>query len=207
VIGGKKQITEVFAGISNLFMKKRTCAAFLFDGFSDGELALVMAALNRGGDYSLETFTSRGRTVTARSGIRVMPHTSLGNMRPEDFDVLLLPGGDQWEKGDNLEIFPLIKATFGRQLLIAVGSAILALADLGVLDAMPHTGCHPGYLKKHCPEYAGAAFFQQQPYISAGSVITIDSNMLMGSTNGILGLFDTLQEIYFNDHELHDPAC
>ena len=188
-------------------MNKSTCAAFLFDGFNDGELALVMAALDQTGDYSLETFSTRGRTVTARSGLRVMPHTSLGNMRPEDFDILLLPGGSQWEKGDNLEIFPLIKAIVGRQLLIAVGSAVLALADLGVLDSIPHTGGEPGYIQGYCPDYQGEPFCCREEYVHANAIVTIDSNALTGPAKGIFSLFDTLQEIYFNDHELHDPAC
>jgi putative intracellular protease/amidase len=188
-------------------MKKRTCAAFLFDGFSDAELALTLSALDPAGDYSLETFSTRGRTVTARSGLRVMPHTSLANMRPEDFSLLLLPGGSQWEKGDNLEIFPLIKATLGRQLLVAVGSAILALADLGVLDTLPHTGGEPGYIAGYCPEYQGESLWRKDGYVHAGSVLTIDSHALMSPSFSMLGLFNTLQEIYLNDHELHDPAC
>jgi hypothetical protein len=188
-------------------MAKSTCAAFLFDGFCDGELALIMSALCQAGDHSLETFSTRGRTVTARSGLRVMPHTSLGNMRPEDFDILLLPGGDQWEKGDNLEIFPLIKATLGRQLLMAVGSAVLALADLGALDSTPHIAGEPGYIQRYCPDYQGEPFQRREALVHAGGIITIDSNALTGPTKGILSLFDTLQEIYFNDHELHDPAC
>lgn len=190
-----------------LVMAKNTCAAFLFDGFCDGELALVMAALNRAGGYSLETFSTRGRTVTARSGLRVMPHTSLGNMRPEDFQLLLLPGGYQWEKGDNLEIFPLIRAILGRQLLIAIGSAILALADLGVLDTTPHAAGEPGYIQSYCPDYHGEPFQCREMLVHAGGIITIDSNALTGPAKGILSLFDTLQEITFNDHELHDPAC
>jgi putative intracellular protease/amidase len=188
-------------------MKKRTCAAFLFEDFADGELALVMAALNRTGEYSLETFSTRGRTVTARSGLRVMPHTNLANMRPEDFDLLLLPGGSQWEKGDNLEIFPLIRATLGRQLVVAVGSAILALADLGVLDTISHTGADPRYIRRYCTEYAGEPFYCQQACVHAGTVITIDSSALIDPACSMLKLFDTLQEIYLNDHELHDPAC
>jgi putative intracellular protease/amidase len=188
-------------------MKKRTCAAFLFDAFADCELSMVMAAFNRTGEHCLETFTTRGRPVTARSGLQVMPHTSLSNMRPEDFDLLLLPGGDQWEKGDNLEIFPLIKATFGKKLIVAAGSAILSLADLGLLDTMPHTGSNPGYIQAYCPDYAGGSFFRSQPCVNAGPIITIDSGALLDPSIGILGLFDTLQEIYLNDHELHDPAC
>jgi putative intracellular protease/amidase len=184
-----------------------TCAAFLFDGFSDAELSLVLSALYPTGEYTLETFSTRGRTVTAQSGLRVRPHTSLANMRPEDFHLLLLPGGRQWERGDNLEIFPLIKATLGRQPLVAVGSAVLALADLGVLDTLPHTGGEPGYIGHYCPEYRGESLWRRDSYVHAGTVITIDGLALKSPSFSMLGLFNTLQEIYLNDHELHDPAC
>jgi len=183
-------------------MKKRTCAAFLFDGFADGELSLVMTALNRTGDHVLETFSTRGRTVAAKSGLQVLPHATLSYMSPEDFDILLLPGGDQWEKGDNLEIFPLIKASLDHRMVVAVGSAILALADLGVLDSIPHTGSHPGYFSRYCPDYKGAPFFRREGCVCAGNIITIAGDALADQ-----GLFDTLQEICHNDHELFDPAC
>jgi len=62
---------------------------------------------------------------------------------PEDFDLLVLPGGDrcgdQWERGENLEIFPLVQAVFAAAV-VAVGSAVLSLADLGLLDTIPIRG-------------------------------------------------------------------
>ena len=185
-------------------MKIGTCAAFLFDGFADHELSLVMNALNRTGAFTLETFTTRGRTVTSASGLRVMPHTSLSYVTPEDFDLLLLPGGDQWEKGDNLEIFPLIQATAGHRLVVAVGSAILSLADLGLLDHIAHTGSHPSYFSRYCAEYAGAPFFSRQPCVNADGIITINSAAL---ADPACGIFDTLQKITADNHELFDPAC
>ncbi|GGB08873.1 DJ-1/PfpI family protein [Puia dinghuensis] len=188
-------------------MKNYACAAFIFDGFADHELSLVMTALNRTGQFTLETFSTRGRTVTSGSGLRVMPHTSLSYVTPEDFDLLILPGGDQWEKGDNLEIFPLIEATAGHRLVLAVGSATLSLADLGLLDHIPHTGSHPGYFSRYCPEYAGAPFFSRQPCVIADGIITIDSAALVDPACTMLALFDTLQKITADNHELFDPAC
>jgi hypothetical protein len=88
-----------------------------------------------------------------------------------------------------------------------VGSAILALADLGWLDSLPHTGKDPGYFQRLCPDYAGQTFFRKEPWVNAGIVLTIDGEALSQPTAGILGVFDTLQEIYLNDHELFDPAC
>ena len=185
-------------------MKKKTCAAFIFEGFIDHQLSLALACLNKTDAYVLETFSTKLRPVTAASGLRVMPHASLGLMTPEDFDVLLLPGGIQWEKGDNLEVFSLIRLVAGRKPLVAIGEAVLALADLGLLDDILHTGNHPGYIKQFCPEYAGAAFFRQQPFVAAGPIVTISNTTLTPSSHGILGLFDTLQRKYAPTHEFFD---
>jgi transcriptional regulator GlxA family with amidase domain len=185
-------------------MKVKTCAAFLFEGFIDHQLSLTLACLNRGDDYVLETFSVGGRRVNSVTGYQVTPHASLEHMRPEDFDVLLLPGGARWEKGDNLEIFPLLMAVAGSIPLVAVGEAVLGLADLGLLDDIPHTGCRPGYIQRFCPEYRGAAFFRQQPCVSARKIVTIDGAVLLPPGHGILGLFDTLQKISINTHELFD---
>ncbi|HVS96288.1 MAG TPA: DJ-1/PfpI family protein [Puia sp.] len=188
-------------------MKHKICAAFIFDGFSDYELALTMAGLHRAGNFTLETFSTKGRTATSRCGLRTLPHTSLSCMSPDDFDLLVLPGGEQWEKGDNLEIFPLISATVGHRPVIAMSEATLALADLGLLDEIPHTGIHPGHFEQFCPDYKGSSWFRSQSCISAGTIITVNGNLVMRSASGIFGLFDTLQEISGNRHELFDPAC
>lgn len=185
-------------------MKKRTCAAFIFEGFIEHQLSLALACLNRTGLHVLETFSNRGRPVTSAGGLRVMPHASLGLMSPEDFDVLLLPGGIQWEKGDNLEVFPLIMAVAGRKPLIAIGEAVLALADLGLLNDIPHTGNYPAYFKEFCPDYTGAAFFRHQPFVAAGSIVTINGAALTPPGHGMLGLFDTLQGKYAPKHEFFD---
>ena len=163
-----------------------------------------MACLNRGGTYVLETFSTWGQPVTSASGLRVTPHASLDYMEPEDFDVLLLPGGTRWEKGDNLDIFPLLTAIAGRRPLIAIGEAVLGLADLGLLDNIPHTGCRPGYIQRFCPEYTGAAFFRREPCVSAQKIVTIDGTAMLPPDHGMLGLFDTLQKIYANTHAFFD---
>jgi putative intracellular protease/amidase len=187
-------------------MKSGTCSAFLFDGFMDHQIARVMAGMNRFGDFVLETFSTKRQAVTAASGLRVMPHTHLALLDPEDIDILLLPGGEQWEKGDNLEIFPLITALAGRRPVVAIGSAVLGLADIGVLDNIPHTGVSQGYIKRYCPEYGGAAFFVDEACVGAGGIITINEDQAWGSVHGIFGTFPTLQEIFHNEHGLLDPA-
>ena len=175
-------------------MRTRTCAAFLFDGFADHQLSLAVACLNQGGDYNLETFTAKGKPVTAASGLRVVPHASLTFMSPGDFDVLLLPGGLQWERGDNLEVFPLLRACARRRPLVAMGEAILVLADLGLLDHIPHTGKGPGYFERFCPDYAGASYFRSQPVVVAGNILTVNETAFSMPGHGILRLNEKLLE-------------
>ncbi|HEV9035232.1 MAG TPA: DJ-1/PfpI family protein [Puia sp.] len=188
-------------------MNTRTCAAFIFDGFSDHELAITVAGLHRRDNIVLETFANKGRTATSRTGLRTIPHTSLSYMSPDDFDILVLPGGQQWEKGDNLEIFPLITATAGRRPIVAISEATLALADLGLLNDIPHTGIHPDHFERFCPDYEGASYYKSQPCIDAGMIITVDGMAITQSGHGMLCLFDTLQNIIAPHHELFDPAC
>jgi putative intracellular protease/amidase len=174
-------------------MEKRTCAVFIFDGFADHEVALVLASLRKTGDCTLETFSTKGQPVTAMSGLRALPHTSLPNMCPEDYDLLFLPGGEKWEKGDNLEIFPLVKATVGRRLIAAASEGILALADLGLLDHIPHTSNFPGYLQQYCPDYEGAHLHRCSSSVHAGNIIT-------------LNLFQYFAENIISAHELFHSA-
>ena len=181
-------------------MKKRTCAVFIFDGFADHEVALTMASLRKSADFSMETFSTRGQMVTAMSGLRVMPHASLPNMSPEDFDLLLLPGGEKWEKGDNLEVFPLVRATARRQVLAAICSGTLALADLGLLNEIPHTSNFPGYLQQYCPDYEGAHLYQCRSFVNAGNIITINGTALIelaGETGQHFDQFQSAPRSFF----------
>jgi putative intracellular protease/amidase len=170
-------------------METRTCAVFIFDGFADHEVALALASLRKEGDFSIETFSTKGQAVTALSGLRVLPHASLPDICPGDFDLLLLPGGKKWEKGDNLEVFPLVKATIGRQLLAAIGEGVLALADLGLLDNIPHTSNFPGYLQQYCPDYEGAHLYQGSAFVHAGNIITINFQYIAENINFAHELF------------------
>jgi len=191
--------------------KKRTCAVFIFDGFADQDVSLTMAWLGgQNSDFAIETFSTNGHPVTSTSGLRVMPHTSLKMMDPEDFDLLLLPGGDKWKEGDNLDIFPLITSTLGKRPIAAISAAVLALADLGMLDDVPHTSNFPGFLKHYCPEYTGEDLYQNIPCVNTGNIITANGVALIEFAYEILKTFDVFdgqkaqewKELYLSSGEV-----
>jgi putative intracellular protease/amidase len=174
--------------------KKKTCAVFVFDGFADHEISLTTAWLNSNSDFTIETFSTKGQAVTSMSGLRVIPHTSLQNTDPEYFDLLLLPGGEKWEKGDNLEVFPLIRATAGKKPIAAICGGTLALADLGLLNDIPHTSNFPGYIERYCTDYTGTNLYQLAPCINAGDIITACGVAIVDLAYEILKTFGIFSE-------------
>ncbi|HWK05507.1 MAG TPA: DJ-1/PfpI family protein [Puia sp.] len=178
-------------------MKKRICSVFVFDGFADHEVALTMACLNTESDFTIETFSDRGRSVTSLSGLRITPHTSLQNTDPEYFDLLLLPGGAQWEKGDNLEVLPLIRATAGRKPIAAICGATLALGDLGLLDKIPHTSNFPGYIEQYCRDYEGSDYYRPVSLVNAGDIITASGEANLDLAYEILRIFGIFEPAFY----------
>jgi len=175
-------------------MKKRICAVFVFDGFADHEIALTTACLNNNSDFAIETFSTKGQAVTSMSGLRVIPHTSLQNTDPEYFDLLLLPGGEKWEKGDNLEVFPLIVATIGKKPIAAVCGGTLALGDLGLLNDIPHTSNFPGYIERYCTDYTGACYYQSVSCVNTGDIITASGLAIVDLAYEIVKTFGIFNE-------------
>lgn len=174
-------------------MKKRTCAVFVFDGFADHEVSLTMASLNSSSDFAIETFSTKGQEVVSMSGLRIHPHTSLRQIDPEDFDLLLLPGGEKWETGDNLEIFSLIKASVGKKIIAAICGATLALGDLGLLNDIPHTSNFPGYLLQYCCDYTGGDLYQFDPCVNADGIITASGLAIVDLAHEILRTFGVFE--------------
>jgi putative intracellular protease/amidase len=174
--------------------KIRKCAVYIFDGFADHEIALVMSWLNSCSDFAIETFSANGQVVTSMSGLKVCPHTSLKKMDPDFFDLLLLPGGEQWEKGDNLDIFPLIRDTIGKRPVAAICGATLALADLGLLDDISHTSNFPGYIQRFCPDYTGSGLYQEDSCVNTGAVITANGVAIVDLAYEILKTFGIFKE-------------
>jgi transcriptional regulator GlxA family with amidase domain len=187
--------------------KERVCAVFIFDGFADHEVVPVMSWLNLHTDLAIETFSVDGHAVNSLSGLRVIPDMSLRQLDPDLFDLLLLPGGMQWETGDNLEIFPLIRDCAGYKPIAAISEAILVLGDLGLLDDIPHTSPFPDYIAQFCVDYKGLALYRSAPYVDAGGkIITVNGIDLPRLTQEVGTLFCRSGKEEVRDWEGRFPA-
>jgi len=167
-------------------MKTRKCALFLFDGYADWEPSLVTTGLNNYSDFSIQSFSIEGKPVTSMGGLIVSPTTSLEGIG-QDFDLLLLPGGNAWETGENQKMLPLIQeAIRGGKTVAAICAATIALADAGILNTIPHTSNEKGYLERHSKHYSGQQYYVETPCVASDNIIT---------ANGA-GMIEFAHEIY-----------
>jgi putative intracellular protease/amidase len=112
-------------------MKKRSCYLFLFEGFADWEPALVTAGLNSYSDFEIKTFSTDGKPVKSMGNISILPDIKLGAVKISDFDLIILPGGNKWEEGGNMEISELIIDSFQQgKTVAAICAATSFLAKL-----------------------------------------------------------------------------
>ncbi len=176
-------------------MESKNCKLFVFDGFADWEPALAIAGLRQYGDFSVALFSTDGQPVTSMGGMRVQPQTSLDKINPDQLDLLILPGGESWEQNGNQEVLPLVKAVIEkRKTLAAICGATLLLGKAGMLDTIPHTSNGLVYLRQFCPDYKGESFYQQEPCVSTGNIITANGAGMIEFAHEIYKAFEIFDE-------------
>lgn len=168
---------------------------FLFNGYADWEPSLIIAGLNKFSDFEIESFSVNGSPVVSMGGLNIHPGHSLNEIDPDHFDLLILPGGDEWEKGGNREIIPLLEASVSAgKKVAAICAATTILAHCGFLDNISHTSNGLKYLKKICPGYKGSDFYINKPCIAAGNFITAGGAAMIEFAYEIYKTFDIFDE-------------
>lgn len=152
---------------------KKKIVIFLFDGFSDWEIAYLTPQIKKNEKFELVYFSKDGNPVSSMGGLQVLPDSSLEEITSANIDLLILPGGTAWEKGDNKEIDQLTKEVFGSgKTVAAICAATAYLGQLGILNDLKHTSNDLNYLKSIAPKYIGEANYENQLAITDRNVIT-----------------------------------
>jgi len=153
-------------------MKKRICV-FLFDGFSDWEIAYVTPELNKSERFDLIYVSEKGNSITSIGGLHVKPTCSLTDLNPETIDMLILPGGTAWEEGKITAIEDLTKRIAENEKPIAaICAATTYLGQLGLLNKRKHTSNGLNYLKEVAPDYRGDEHYVSAWAVSDKNIIT-----------------------------------
>jgi len=154
-------------------MKKKKVYLFLFNGYSDWEIAYLAPEIKKSEEFDLIYFSVDGKTVNSMGGLTVLPELSLSEINVDEVDMIILPGGVAWEKGENKEIYPLTKTLFDEgKTIAAICAATIFLGEQGFLDQLKHTSNDLNYLKAMAPRYSGESNYINSMAVTDKHVIT-----------------------------------
>ena len=146
---------------------------FLFEGFSDWEIAYLTPEIQKSEKFELTYFSIDGNSISSMGGLQITPDSSLKEVALENIDVLVLPGGNAWENLGNREIEQLTRDVFNSgKAIAAICAATTFLGQLGMLDHYKHTSNDLNYLKAIAPEYHGEANYVDALAITDRNIIT-----------------------------------
>ncbi len=152
---------------------KKKIFVFLFDGFSDWEIAYLTPEIKKSENFELVYFSKEGKSISSMGGLQILPDTSLKVIAKDDIDLLILPGGNAWEKGENNEIEQLTKDVFDSgNTIAAICAATTYLGQLGILNDLKHTSNDLNYLKAIAPKYIGQTNYENKLAVSDRNIIT-----------------------------------
>jgi putative intracellular protease/amidase len=150
-----------------------TTCIFLFDGFSDWEIAYLTPEIAQQKNSVLITFSLEGTPVRSVGGLKITPDRSLEQIHAHEVSAIVLPGGTMWEQGKITGLDPLVKTLHDRNKIIAaICGATIFLAEKGYLDSISHTSNGLAYLKKFAPHYQGEKYYTPVPAVTGRNIIT-----------------------------------
>ncbi|EAY31368.1 type 1 glutamine amidotransferase family protein [Microscilla marina] len=152
---------------------KKRAYVFLFDGFSDWEIAYLTPEINKSKACELLYFSAQGQTVHSMGGMKVVPDIALEQMNTNEVDLLILPGGTAWEKGENNVLDQLVRLLFEQgKTIAAICAASAYLGQKGFLDRLQHTSNDLQYLKGVAPQYLGEKNYLNTLAVADQNIVT-----------------------------------
>lgn len=182
-------------------MTSRAVHVLVFDGFADWEPAYALAELRRAGSRTVVVIGFNDDSVTSMGGLSVAPEQVLADVRAENVELLILPGGDLWESEyprHPLEEL-LLALTAAAVPVAAICGATVALARAGLLNDRRHTSTMPDTLRLHAPEYCGTAEYTTALAVNDRGIITASG---LGPVEFARAIFEELGIFSASDEQL-----
>jgi putative intracellular protease/amidase len=130
--------------------------------------------LRRHGQYRVEVVGLTAEPVESMGGLTIQPTKTLASLDPADVAILILPGGDRWEREPlEPELLALLEDLDERRVPIAaICAATTTVARTGLLRGRKHTSNGRPYLEQHVPGYADHAAYVDAPAVRDRGLIT-----------------------------------
>ncbi|MET4559828.1 putative intracellular protease/amidase [Lysinibacillus parviboronicapiens] len=161
-------------------MHRKQVYLYVFDTMADWEVGYLIAELNSGRYFKKDlaplgvvTVGVDKNPITTMGGVNILPSISIDECILKSTDVLVLPGGNTWTEAMHE---PMLKkacqALLEGTVVAAICGATVGLANRGLLDARRHTSNNLDYLKMVCPHYRGEKYYETEPAVTDGNLVT-----------------------------------
>ena len=155
----------------------QTVHLLVLDTLADWEPGFAISNINNSdfqkvpGRYQVSTVGLTTTPVTTKGGVRILPDMSLDQLRPSDSAMLILPGADSWDQGQNGEAVEKAKAFLAAGIPVAaICGATAGLARGGILDTRRHTSNAAEYLA--ATGYKGGQLYRNEDAVTDQNLIT-----------------------------------
>lgn len=171
-------------------MNRKACV-LVFDGLADWEPAHALCEIHKSGKFDVVTAGFSVQPVMTMGGMKLKPDTTLSEVDWQQAAILVLPGGDMWEKGPENDLSPLLNQLLESGVgIAAICAATLEIARSGLTRSRRHTSNWLAYLKYMVPEYRDEALYVDQLAVTDGNLITASG---LGSVEFAREIFRFLQ--------------
>ncbi|PQP85090.1 glutamine amidotransferase [Paenibacillus sp. PCH8] len=199
-------------------MQTKNVYLYVFDTMSDWEIGYLTAELNSGRYFRKEveplqivTVGVDKHPVTTMGGLNILPHISVDACELNSNDVIILPGGNTWLDTIHDPLLRKVAASVEKGTVIAaICGATVGLAKIGMLDSIQHTSNDLGYLKMICPDYTGETYYQTEPAVTVGNVVTASGIAPLEFTMHVLKLLDVFApetlKAWYNLYQTQEPT-
>ncbi len=151
----------------------KTTYLLVFDGLSDWEPGLALAEINKSNEYQVKTVGFNREIIKTMGGVSIVPDFTIDTINYTDAAILILPGGEMWEKDPLMDLVPVVEKFINQDIPVAaICGPTVFLSRHGFVDNIAHTSNGKEYLKNLIGDYKGSKSYVNQPSISSSGIIT-----------------------------------
>lgn len=152
---------------------KNTAYLLIFDGLADWEPAHALCEINKSGKFDVMTVGFSATPISTMAGLKLTPDVTIDDLDESTARILILPGGDMWEKKSDEKLKALLRRLHDRNVPIAaICGATLEIARAGLTHGIRHTSNGKEYLQAMVPDYKDSDCYVDQLAVSGKSIIT-----------------------------------
>jgi putative intracellular protease/amidase len=153
--------------------RNSTAYLLVFDGLADWEPAHALCEINKSGKFDVITAGFSMSPVSTMGGLKLTPDATIDNLDESAARILILPGGDMWEKKSNEQLKALLGRLHERNVPIAaICAATLEIARAGLTRGVRHTSNAREYLQAMVPDYQDSDWYVDQLAVADKYIIT-----------------------------------